>query len=518
MTTAKGPAGKIPFTERTIQAIARLPFDQRPIGVDDGGALITEPVAPGVLDYFVRDARQPGFALRLTRAGARTWYAERKLAGRVCRFKCGDFAGTPLTKARDKAVLALAQIDQGIDPNHVVKDAKRRTQERHTLEKLTFGLMMTRDAERRANAAEGKADTFNTARDRRNTIKVVKAQPAWSMPVSDVTANDLDALILAVRKKHGDTTAIKVWRYTRAAYSRLASTETPPVNPFAEFLKSHDGTLPRPKRRNTFLPTDEQAGHTWLRFIAAQRHAETAVTTGHPWTRAVMADYIILTLCWGARKMEGMALKWSDVDFDRKLVAFMDTKTKSDHYFPMTPGVEAILRRRQEQNAKPRGRDVERAKKGVPIPVPEYVFPTERRTAKSGHITGVQSLLDLASEESGTYVTLHDLRRSFAGDIALDVLTGDGTGRGDFRLVKLAMNHAEQNADMTQTYIMLRPKLRVLTPIYAAHERRILGICGIDIPGDVPGTAGLLDAVRARAATDPAMLEQLRALLATPKA
>jgi len=410
MTTAKGHAGKIPFTEKTVQAIARLPFDQRPIGVDDGGALITEP--------------QPGFALRLTRAGARTWYAERKLAGRVCRFKCGDFATTALTKARDKAVLALAQIDQGIDPNHLVKDAKRRTQ----------------DAERRSaeQAAEGKADTHNTARDRKNTIKVVKAQPIWSTPVADVTVNDLADLIGAVRKKHGDSTAIKVWRYSRAAFGRLPSSETPDVHVFDEFLKSQDTALPKPKRSQRYLPTNETAGETWLRFIAAQRNAETAVKTGHPWTRAVMADAIITTLCLGFRKMEALALRVDDVNFEKRWIRVTEDRAKNKrvHYAPLCPGLEALLRERIAANAAPRGRDVERARRGVPIPVSEYVFPTERRTAKSGHIQGVQSLLDLASAESGTYVSLHDLRRSYGGEMYSLIVGGDASTRANHAVVR----------------------------------------------------------------------------------
>ncbi len=524
MTTAKGHAGKIPFTEKTVQAIARLPFDQRPIGVDDGGALITEPVAPGVLDYFVRDARQPGFALRLTRAGARTWYAERKLAGRVCRFKCGDFATTALTKARDKAVLALAQIDQGIDPNHLVKDAKRRTQERHSLEKLTFGVMMTRDAERRSaeQAAEGKADTHNTARDRKNTIKVVKAQPIWSKPVADVTVNDLADLIGAVRRKHGDSTAIKVWRYSRAAFGRLPSSETPDVHVFDEFLKSQDTALPKPKRSQRYLPTNETAGETWLRFIAAQRNAETAVKTGHPWTRAVMADAIITTLCLGFRKMEALALRVDDVNFEKRWIRVTEDRAKNKcvHYAPLCPGLEALLRERIAANAAPRGRDVERARRGVPIPVSEYVFPTERRTAKSGHIQGVQSLLDLASEQSGTYVSLHDLRRSYGGEMYSLIVGGDASTRADTRLVKQALNHvAEEDSEITLSYVNIDARINALRPAAEAHERKIFGLCGILVPGAAPvpasDTGAMLDLLKARAASDPAVLEQLRALLNT---
>ncbi|WP_186146231.1 tyrosine-type recombinase/integrase [Burkholderia gladioli] len=526
MPTSKGSAGKIPFTEKTVQAIARLPFDVRPVGVDDGGALITAPVAATVLDYFVRDARQPGFALRLTRAGARTWYAERKLAGRVCRFKCGDFATTSLTKAKDKAVLALAQMDQGIDPNHIVRDALRKTQERHERDKLTFGAMLTRDAERRSaeKAAEGKGDTKNTARDRQNTINVVMKQPIWSKPVTDVTAGDLATLIEAVRKKHKDATAIKVWRYSRAAFGRLASSEMPSVHPFDEFLKSHDAALPKPKRSQRYLPTNEESGVAWLRFIAAQRNSETAVKTGHPWTRAVMADAIITTLCLGFRKMEALALRVEDVNFDKRWIRVTEERAKNKrvHYAPLCLGLEALLRDRIAANAVPRGRDVELAKRGVPIPISPYVFPTERRTAKSGHVTGVQSLLDLASEQAGTYVSMHDLRRTYGGEMYSLIVGGDTGGRADTRLVKQALNHVDEQArEITLSYVNLDARINALRPAAEAHERKIFTLCGLPIPSAAPvsatDAAALLDALKSWATDDPAVLEQLRALLIAPR-
>lgn len=479
-TARNAPKGKIPFTDKTLRLIFALPFEQRPVGIADDGSIVTEAVPATMTDYFVKDATLPGFNLRVQRSGTRSFVAEKKLGARPCRFKCGEYPSTSLTDARAKAKAALNIIATGRDPNLEVRAAKQATEKKQVVQRLTFYRMMQRDAERRADGAEGKRDTFNTARDRKNTLKVVKRYAIATMPIGDVTASDLDTLISTIRKKH-PTTAIKVWRYARAAWGRLAADEAPAVNPFEEFLKSHDTSLPRPKRLTNVLPIEEQRGRDWLQRIAAQRFPETCLKTGHPWTRGVMADYILCTLCWGARKMEGMALQWSDVDFDRKIVIFRGTKNKTDHLFPLTPGVEAILRRRFDENAKPRGRDKELAKKGAIIPMSEYVFPTERRTAKTGHITSVDSLLRHASNEGEVRCTLHDLRRTMAGEVALDILSGDKSGRGDFRLLKLALNHAEANSDVTATY-MVAHKLRVLAPVYEAHERRILGIAGIPIP------------------------------------
>lgn len=65
-------AGKVPFTEKTIDAMRRLPFEQKPVGLDANGTLLTEAVPDDARDYFIRDASTPGFALRRYRTGIQT--------------------------------------------------------------------------------------------------------------------------------------------------------------------------------------------------------------------------------------------------------------------------------------------------------------------------------------------------------------------------------------------------------------------------------------------------------------
>ena len=191
-----------------------------------------------------------------------------------------------------------------------------------------------------------------------------------------------------------------------------------------------------------------------------------------------MADYLVLTLCWGARKGEASRLKVTDIDFEREFVVFRDTKTESMHYFPLTPGCASLLKNRIEDNNLPRGRDVEKAARGEPHYIPEWVFPSQRRGV---HITNPSGVLDVAALASGQKATTYDLRRGFAGAIAVDALVGpDGAATGNFGLVKLAMNHADMNNDVTQGYIMIKPKLAILRPLYVAQERRVFNAAGLD--------------------------------------
>ncbi|WP_321951531.1 integrase arm-type DNA-binding domain-containing protein [Burkholderia cenocepacia] len=499
---------KIPFVDRNLLQIAKLPFGQRPIGIDAKGVLITEPIPDGQADYFVRDANMRGLALRIT-ATRKTYYAIRKLGQKTVRVVCGEFPQTPLKAAQKKATDALAEIAAGIDPNQKVRTTRQATLDESERMKLTLGFVVERDKD-----LMEPNDAAGTKRDRRDVVRWVKenAPKVWNKPVHLITEDDIKAMMSALVNNISGATALKCWRYTRAAWGRMPHDEQPAMNPYDEYLKRNK--LPVVKGRTGYVPTDEDQGKAWLRAIAAMR---TTPTGRRPWTKRVMADYVILSLIWGARRNETAPLLWTDIDFERRFVRFRDTKNSTDHIFALTPGAEAILRNRQKDNATPRGRDVARAKRGEAIEVSPYVFPSERR---GFHLTEPQGALDIGAKGSGLRVTMHDLRRTFAGDIAVDVMTGgeDGKAKGDFKLIKLAMNHADQTADITQAYITMKPKLAMLRPLYEAHERRILIACGIMQEPEkvVPSDAdALLDALKAQAANNPAVLEQLRTLLNT---
>lgn len=90
----------------------------------------------------------------------------------------------------------------------------------------------------------------------------------------------------------------------------------------------------------------------------------------------------------------------------------------------------------------------------------------------------------------------------------------DGKSTGSFGLVKVALNHADMQNDVTQGYIMCKPRLKMLRSIYLAQERRVFSAAGLDhlLPKQENAEMDLsvlLAAIKAKA-TDPQAVEALR--------
>ena len=488
---------KLPFTDKLLLALS---FENRVLGRNDNGSLKTTPTPQSMTDWFLRDATMPGFSVRVTKKGLR-FYAERKLAGRPCRFDCGEWPQTSLTKARKTAEAALSKMKLGQDPNLEKKREIASVIDARARERLTFGFAMERDAKNQI-----ATDAKGTAKDRRDVQKWIQELKIWRTPLHNVSAQSLQEMMQEVSSARGAPSSVKVWRYSRAAWNRLPANETPSVDPFAEWLKAH--TLPVIKRRQTTISTDEKQGREWLKAIAALRDNDGSRAFAH----RVMADYIILALCWGARRSEAAELRVENINFEREYVVFRDTKNGKDHFFPLTPGCAAILHRRIEDNQAPRGRDVKKAKKGAEYYVPEWAFPSRIR---GKHLTEPAGALAIGEGASGLEIDMHDLRRSFAGEVAADVMEGaDGKSTGSFGLVKVALNHADMQNDVTQGYIMCKPRLKMLRSIYLAQERRVFSAAGLDhlLPKQENAEMDLsvlLAAIKAKA-TDPQAVEALR--------
>lgn len=485
---------KVPFTDALLEKIR---FENRVIGINQDGSLRTVPLNPGMTDWFLGDSKLPGFSVRVTGKGLR-FYAQRKLGGRPCRFDCGDWPATSITKARQTADAALATMKSGKDPNLEVKKNIAEVKVARAKAKETLGLTFARDA-----LTQAETDAPSTKRDRKDVQKWIEGWPVWRTPIHELTPDDLNDMMSTARKQRGDASAVKIWRYLRAAWNRLDSTEQPDRDPFADWLKKHQ--LPVIKRRQTVIHTDDDTGQAWLQAVATMRN----LTGGRNFAKRVMADYIILTLCWGARRSEAASLKVSDVDFKNEYIVFRDTKNTRDHFFPLTPGVATVLRQRIEDNNMPRGRDVRKVLKGEETYIPEWVFPSPKRGT---HLVEPRAALNLGQAASGMRITMHDLRRGFAGEVATDALVDkDGNIKGDFGLVKIALNHADIKSDVTQGYIMVKPRLKMLRPIYLAHEKRVFKASGLGdlLPQDKSDVDKLINELKMKINGNPDVLKQI---------
>jgi hypothetical protein len=163
----------------------------------------------------------------------------------------------------------------------------------------------------------------------------------------------------------------------------------------------------------------------------------------------------------------------------------------------------------------PRGRDIKKAARGEATYVPEWIFPSPKRGT---HLVEPRAALDLGESVSGMHITMHDLRRGFAGEIAVDAMVDDeGRVKGDLGLVKIAMNHADAKSGVTQGYITNKPHLKMLRPIYLAHEKRVLTAAGLQefLPQEKSQSkdeAFLADLLK-KAKDDPNLLEKLKAVV-----
>jgi integrase len=452
-----------------VELLNAVEFSRRIVGIDGARKPITEPTPAGMRDWFIRDSALQGFCARIT-LGSITLYAQRKLAGAPCRFKLGPWPETSIKTAREKAGRVLTDMAAGIDPNHKKKEAEAAIIGRREQSRRTFGRMIALDALARQPSEEnpeitdsgGVPDAPKTARDRRDVQKWLEDLPIWRSAVSDVTDSDLGAMLAELISVRGAPSAVKVWRYTRAAWTRQKN--HPGHDPFAEWLKNNK--LPRIEKRETSISTDEDSGKNWLKSVAALRSMEGS----RAFSRRVQADFMILSLCWGSRRGAASGLLVEDVDFDRECVFFRKTKNKRTHVFPLTPGCAAILKARIEDNEAPRGREVKLAAAGEKHYIPPHVFPSPKR---GHHLVEARTAQGAGKDGSGSNVALHDLRRGFAGAVALDAFSKGG----DLSLVKLAMNHADATGDITWGYI--QTKLKILRPLYLAHERRVFDAAGL---------------------------------------
>ncbi len=450
--------------------LKRIRFERRILGVGSDGKFAEEDTPEGMRDWFLRDARLPGFAVRVTRGGI-SFYAQRKLSGQPCRFHCGAWPQTRLKLARERADDALKKMTAGIDPNRKKKTATDEIAEHREKSRKTFGKMFAQDAISRASSkdkpgfteAGGVADAPTTARDRRDVQKWLEGLPIWKMPTVEVGPDDLSVMMSEITKVRGSPSALKCWRYARAAWGRQEN--KPGEDPFDYWLSKN--TLPKIAPRQTSISTDEEKGKNWLRSVAALRTMEGS----RAFSRRVQADFTILSLCWGSRRSEASCLLAEDVDFERACVFFRDTKNSRTHAFPLTPGCAQILKARLEDNAAPRGRDVKKAAKGETYYIPNHIFPSPKR---GRHLVEARTALGAGKDGSGLKIVLHDLRRGFAGAVAMDAFS-HGAG---LSVVKLAMNHADATNDVTWGYI--QTKLTILRPMYLAQERRVFESAGLE--------------------------------------
>jgi integrase len=347
---------------------------------------------------FYRDEAIPGFGLRVTSGGAKSFIVEKRVNGRVKRITLGRYGNLTVEQARTEAMKILGKVATGGDP--IAEKRERYARSVSLLQVFNDYLKTRKDL---------KESTINDY----TKIMQTSFEDWLQKPIAEITKD-------MVERKHRDlgkrseARANNSMRVLRALINHAMSKyEDAKGNPIMLFnpvdrLSQTRAWYKVERRKNLLRPSQLKP---WY---------EATLQLNNETTR----DYLHFLLFTGLRKTEGAQLRWENVNFDEKTFTIPDTKNGESHTLPFSDFIEQILQRRYEQMES------------------FFVFPSE---SSSGYIQDPRKAILRVCELSGVEFRLHDLRRTF-------ITIAESRDIPAYALKRL-LNHKDKG-DVTSGYII----------------------------------------------------------------
>ncbi len=261
-----------------------------------------KPPASGRTEYW--DALLPGFGLRVTANGAKSWCVMYRVGGRRRRYTLGTFPRLKLAKAREKAQTAFDDVDKGGDP--AADKSDRRAQGVDTVEGV-IALFIER-------YAKPKNRTWP------ETERVFKRQvvPLWGKrDIASIRKRDVIELLDAALDERGPYAANRLLAYVRKLFNWCLERDLIEGSPCAGVK------APGKERQRDRVLTDDEIKTLW------------AAWEKMPWP---WGPYLKLLLVTAQRRDEVAHMRWGDVDLEAKLWTLPRELTKSDraHEVPLS--------------------------------------------------------------------------------------------------------------------------------------------------------------------------------------
>ncbi|MBT3553214.1 MAG: site-specific integrase, partial [Rhodospirillaceae bacterium] len=351
---------------------------KKPRKFTDSGVSKLKPPDKGQKDHW--DALTPGFGLRISHGGTKTWLVQTRVLKngewKQTRITLGRYDAMTLSEAREAARDALKDAQNGKDPGG------RAKQDRAALEKAsrdTWSALADLFLSKYPKS-EGLRET--TIRDYRRALQGPDVQDWADRPVGAITRKDIRDRLDSVVER-APIHANRLRAYWGKFFGWLVEKDWVEVNPVQGVARPVSE-----RSRDRFL-TEKEIPIIWQAFDAAG---------------PAFADMLKVLLLTGQREGEIAALRWSevvDLDGENPKIELAPERTKNHrpHLIPLSPQAVEIIR------AQPRFKD------GI------YVF-----TSGGGktHIKGFskgKSKIDAALTETEVAIPpwrIHDLRRTVA--------------------------------------------------------------------------------------------------------
>lgn len=320
-----------------------------------------EALKPTERRYEVHDLHCPGLSVRVTTAGHKTFTVKFRYGVKQKRLSLGVYPRLTLAKAREKAIGALRQLDEGVDP------ASRRRQPDVLVKAVCADFIKQyakprnrnwREAER---VLEREFIAFHGERD-----------------IREVRRPDVLEVLDAAVERGAGYQANRILATIRKLYNWCIERGIVESNPIAG-LKA-----PTRERSRDRVLDDEEIGQ----MLRACRNE------AYPFRQ-----FVPLLLATAQRRGELAAMRWSEIDLVAKTWVIPADRSKNGkpHVVPLSEYALAALA------------DVPRFLNS------DYVLTTTRKTPISGFS---KMLARLSDEAEVTAWRLHDLRRTAASGMA----------------------------------------------------------------------------------------------------
>jgi len=276
----------------------------------------------GSTRYEVMDTDVPGFGVRVSERGQRTFILIARFAGspNPTRRALGEYPAISLEKARTRARAWRDLIDQGIDPK--AHEASQRREEIRK-QQTTFGAVAEDFIERHVS---GQRRGKDTAREIRNVLI-----GQWGdRPIAGIARQDVVSLIDAIARRPAPYLAHVVLGHIRSLFNWA-------INRGAYGLE----TSPCDRLKPAALIGAKQPRQRTLNDAELRALWQASETIGYPF-----GPLYRLLLLTGARKSEVAGAQWSEFDLARKLWTVPPERFKSNatHMVPLPEQAVAVLK------------------------------------------------------------------------------------------------------------------------------------------------------------------------------